>query len=85
MSPSFAVNFTLPPVTSSSVQYALNKNHIYFYVELKEILDALRYLLGCITIRVPRKHSDTQQNYFGILILTYLVIIFIFEAILIIQ
>ena len=44
-------------------------------LELKQILDSLGYSLGCITIRIPQKCSDTQQNDFGVLILAYLVII----------
>ena len=62
--------------------------YITIYVrmlELKQILDSLRYSLGCITIRIPRKYSDTQQNDFGVLILAYLVIIFVFKVILVIQ
>ena len=47
------------------------------WLELKQILHSLGYLLGCITIRILWKYSDD----FGILILAYLVIIFVFKVI----
>ena len=58
---------------------ASGTKHYCSVLELKQILDSLGYSLGCITIQIPRKYSDTQQNDFGVLILAYLVIIFVLK------
>ena len=53
-------------------------------LELKQILDSLGFLLGYITIRIP-KVFGYKTNNFGVVILAYLGNIYIFKAILVTQ
>ena len=59
-------------------------NIVTCVLELKQILDSLGYSLGYITINTMKVFEYTT-NDFGAVILAYLVNIYIFKAILVIQ
>ena len=57
--------FSNSPITRSEGITSIADIHLslisyHYLLELKQILDSLGYLLGYISIRIPREYSDTD-------------------------